>query len=124
MKNEIKKADMQGQFIDMQPTRGGIPPRLYNSGLRRCDIERIGVPYVVGRMGWHKGRRPTPDDRIFVHYTDKQKVNDYYDCLSVIRDFSRHIIKQGGRYMFQENVKKYGFKFPKSMQKTVKELMS
>lgn len=115
---------MRGQFIDMQPTRGGIPPRLYNSGLRRCDIERIGVPYVVGRIGWHKGRRPTPDDRIFVHYTDKQKVTDYYDCLSVIRDFERRSIYPIDRHMFQELVRKYGFTFPKSMQKTVKELMS
>ena len=71
MKAAIKKAEMKGQFIDLQQFRGGRPVRLFRVCLRRCDVKRINVPYVVGRIGWfYSGKRLKPVDGIFVHCTD------------------------------------------------------
>jgi hypothetical protein len=128
MKNKIKKADMRGQFIDMQKTRGGRPARLFRVCLRRCDVKRINVPYVVGRIGWfYRGKRLKPVDGIFVHCTDLKKAEAYENCFRFIHDW---LYFDGGNGLerrldsFKADVSRWGFTFPKSLQKTVKELMS
>ena len=128
MKTTIKKAEMKGQFIDMQKTRGGRPARLLRAGIRRRDAERINVPYVVGRIGWfYSGKRLKPVDAIFVHCTDIKKVEAYENCFRFIQDW---LYFNGGNGLerrldgFKADVSRWGFTFPKSLQKTVKELMS
>lgn len=115
---------MRGQFIDMQPTRGGVPARLYQAGVRRCDVERIGVPYVVGRIGWTKCKNPTPLDVVYCHCTDKQKVSDYSTCMSILHCVEWRDLLSSEKELFRVLTDKWVFKYPKSMRKIVNELMS
>lgn len=77
MKNKLLKAQMRGQWIDMQKTRGGVPARLWkacgNHIAYRNMLEKNGVPYVIGRTGWNYYGKPKPVEHIFIHYTDKTK---------------------------------------------------
>lgn len=126
MKTKLKKADMRGQFIDMQPTRGGIPARLVDVCLRRCDIERIGVPYVIGRVKWLRyGRKVTPDDRVFCHYSDKEKAENYSRCMSLIDiwKYRKGAVSQSQVDIFKMCVNRWNFTFPKSAKEVVKEIL-
>jgi hypothetical protein len=74
MKNKLLKAQMRGQWIDMQKTRGGIPARLkcMPSSLvaYRNMLQLNGIPYVIGQTGWTKCSNPKPIENIYVHCTD------------------------------------------------------
>lgn len=87
MKNTIKKAEMRGQFIDMQKTRGGIPARLKQAPSTlvayRNLLKANGIPYVIGQTGWTKCSKPEPIEHIFVHYTDNVKANDLHSFMSL-----------------------------------------
>ena len=128
MKTTIKKAEMKGQFIDLQQFRGGRPARLLRVCLRRCDVKRINVPYVVGRIGWfYRGKRLKPVDGIFVHCTDLKKAEAYENCFRFIYEW---LYFNGGNGVerrlgsFKADVSRWGFTFPKSLKKLVKDLMS
>ena len=83
----IKKAEMRGQFIDMQKTRGGIPARLKQAPSMlvayRNLLKANGIAYVIGQTGWIRCSKPVPIEHIFVHYTDNVKANDLYSFMSL-----------------------------------------
>lgn len=116
---------MRGQFIDMQPSRGGIPARLYHAQMRKCDIERLGVPYVIGRIGWNVyGKRKVPIHWIFVHCSDKKKVDLYGRCLQSINYVKWGVPLDLTRsHYFKAYTETYGFKYPKSAKNAIKKLI-
>lgn len=76
MKNTIKKAEMRGQWMDMQKTRGGIPARLRevtSNVAHKNMLWKNGIRYIVGRTGWFPCKSPTPIEKTFIHYTDEKK---------------------------------------------------
>lgn len=124
MKTKIKKAEMRGQFIDMQPTRGGIPARLKQAGMRRVDIERIGIPYVVGRIGWIKSKNPQPIDVVFCHCTDYKKASDYRECLTSLNIAKRYELRSTEKEQFKLLTEKWNFKYPQKHKKLVENILA
>lgn len=123
MKNRIKKAEMRGQFIDMQKTRGGIPARLIHVNIAKNLLARLNLPYVIGRVGWYN--KNSPKDLVFFHCTDHEKARCYGECIRTLRwKQANWNLKENDKRDFQSCLKKYEFTFPKSYDKTVKELMN
>ena len=115
MKNTIKKADMHGQFIDMQKTRGGIPARLRSvPNIMKHLLNRNSISWVVGRTGWFN--KTSPIDETFVHCTDYQKAITLYEV--------SWKLSYGKRYeaFIRENMAKYNFQLTPQYQKLWKAL--
>ena len=122
MKNKIRKAEMCGQFIDMQPTRGGIPAKLRPSPLTRYELDHCGVRYVIGRVGWICGKRPRPKDWLFVHKTDTYRIERYIWCKRKIEMYP-DLVSSCDKMHFQSCVEDYGFTFARKYSKIVKEIL-
>lgn len=94
MKNKLLKAEMRGQWLDMQKTRGGVPARLWDAPSNlvayRNMLQLNGIPYVIGRTGWTKCRKPKPIENIYVHCTDAhiaERIADFCsDCDAWLRN--------------------------------------
>jgi hypothetical protein len=94
MRQKLLKAQMRGQWIDMQKTRGGIPARLKvmpsNLVAYRNMLTLNGIRYVIGQTGWTKCRTPKPIENIYVHCTDAHiagRIADFCrDCDAWLRN--------------------------------------
>lgn len=114
---------MRGQFIDMQKTRGGIPARLVNINIPKNLLGRLNLPYVIGRVGWN--RKDSPMDLVFFHCTDSEKARLYSECLRTLNyKRSNWTLRENDARDFKLCLEKYNFTFPKSYDKTVKELLN
>lgn len=133
-KNTIKKSEMNGQSMDMQPTRGGIPSRLTQASMDEKDLIAGGFRYVVGRTGWmFFGRNNIqPIDLNFIHKTDIERIKAYRECLYLLRQ-ARDVVEQGKRtlsdyftesevFKFCHLTVKYGFSYRPMYKKTIKAL--
>lgn len=121
MKRTLKKHEMRGQFIDMQKTRGGIPCGLEPTPLTARDLQRIGIPYVIGRKGWKKyGKRIKPLDWRYIHHTDASKVLAYFYTKNVLAYI--HVATESDKLNVIKWIAKYRFTFPRSYNERLKIL--
>lgn len=115
MKQKLLKAQMRGQWIDMQKTRGGIPARLRSvPNSMKHLLNRNSISWVVGRTGWFN--KTSPIDETFVHCTDYQKAITLYEV--------SWKLSYGKRYeaFIRENMAKYNFQLTPQYQKLWKAL--
>lgn len=108
MKNTIKKAEMRGQWMDMQKTRGGIPARLRevtSNVAHKNMLWKNGIRYIVGRTGWFPCKSPTPIEKTFIHYTDEKKAEIILQFVTACDDATCYWGKESEKQKSAEKAK-------------------
>lgn len=77
-KAELKK--ISGTSRDFQVSRGGIPKNLVATNATASQLNKLKIPYVKGKIGWHGTRNFLhPTIKSFIHKCDEEKVNTYLE---------------------------------------------